>query len=75
MTDETNSSVSNQLLELKTVVVDGATAVASTIGEAIESGRQPGNALDTLSKMTREAPLGMLLAVFLLGRALAKRRW
>jgi hypothetical protein len=47
----------------------------SSVSDAIEVGRKLGNALETLSKMTREAPLGILLAAFFLGRALAKRRW
>lgn len=74
MTDEITPSVTEQLSELKTAVVDGAKAAASTVNEAIEDGRKPGGALAILSKMTREAPLGMLLAAFVIGRALARRR-
>ena len=75
MTDKSTPSASDQLSDLATTVTDGAKAVASTISEALEEGRKPGKPLDALSKMTREAPLGMLLAAFLIGRALAKRRW
>lgn len=74
MTDKSTPYASDQLSYLKTTLTDGAQAVASTIGEALEEGKKPGKLLDALSKMTREAPLGMLLAAFLMGRALAKRR-
>ena len=74
MTDEITPSVTEQLSDLKTTVTDGARTAASAITEAIEDGKKPGRVLDTLGRMTREAPLGMLLAAFLLGRALARRR-
>jgi hypothetical protein len=47
---------------------------ASAVRGAIAEGKKPGNALDTLSKMTRQAPLGMLLAAFLIGRYVARHR-
>jgi hypothetical protein len=75
MTDEISRPVNEKLSELQTKVSDGVKAAASAISAAIEDGKKPGKPLETLSKMTREAPLGMLLAAFLIGRALAKRRW
>ncbi|MGM5000019.1 hypothetical protein AB7813_13900 [Tardiphaga sp. 20_F10_N6_6] len=74
MTDQETPCVSDQWSDLKATVADGVKAVASTIGEAIEEGKKPGKPLDILSKLTREAPLGMLLAAFLIGRALARRQ-
>jgi hypothetical protein len=74
MTDEDAPSVSDQLSDLKATMTDGLKSATSSIGEAVETGKKPGNALDILSKITREAPLGMLLAAFLVGRALAMRR-
>lgn len=74
MSDE-HSSVTEQLSEVATTVSDGIKVAASSVREAIDEGKKPGNVLDTLSKMTREAPLGMLLAAFLVGRHMARRRW
>ena len=44
------------------------------VGAAIEAGRKPGMPLSILSNIAREAPLGSLLAAFLLGIAVARRR-
>jgi hypothetical protein len=66
-------SITDQLSDLKASVAEGVKAAASTIGDAIEDGKKPGKPLDILTKLTREAPLGMLLAAFLIGRALARR--
>jgi hypothetical protein len=74
MSDQDTPSVTDQLSDLKASVADSVKAATSTIGEAIEEGKKPGKPLDILSKLTREAPLGMLLAAFLIGRALARRR-
>jgi hypothetical protein len=56
--------------------VSGAVKGASqTIRDAIETGRKPGMPLGVLSNIAREAPLGSLLIAFLLGVAVARRRW
>lgn len=44
------------------------------IGDAIETGKKPGMPLSILANIAREAPLGSLLAAFLLGVAVARRR-
>ncbi len=75
MSDEHNKSVTEQLSDVATTVSDGVKAAASSLREAIDEGKKPGNLLDTLSKMTRDAPLGMVLAAFLVGRCVARRRW
>jgi hypothetical protein len=47
---------------------------AAGIGAAYDHARQPGMPLSVLSNIAREAPLGSLLAAFLLGMAFARRR-
>ena len=44
------------------------------LGAAIETARQPGKPLATISAITREAPLASLLVAFLFGIAVARRR-
>lgn len=44
------------------------------VGAAIDAARKPGMPLSILSNIAREAPLGSLLAAFLLGIAFARRR-
>lgn len=75
MSDEQTPSFSEQLSEIATTVADGVKAAASSVSEAVHEGKKPGNALDTLARMTQQAPLGMLLAAFLVGRHVARRRW
>jgi hypothetical protein len=74
MTDENAPSDSGTITDVQAVVGDGLKVAAARISEAIDEGRKPGKPLDLLSKITREAPLGALLAAFLIGRALARRR-
>jgi hypothetical protein len=61
--------------EPKSTVSDAVKSAAHTIGGAIESGKRPGMPLSILSNIAREAPLGSLLIAFLLGVAVARRRW
>lgn len=61
----------------KSTVADVSDAVKGTVNRisgAIEAGRKPGMPLSILSNIAREAPLGSLLAAFLLGIAVARRR-
>jgi hypothetical protein len=74
MSDEQTPSVTEQLSEIATTVTDGVKAATSTVREAIHEGKQPGNVLDVLARLTRQAPLAMLLAAFLVGRHVARRR-
>lgn len=63
--------------EPKSTIADVADAVKGTahrIGGAIDAGRKPGMPLSILSNIAREAPLGSLLAAFLLGVVFARRR-
>jgi hypothetical protein len=74
MTDDHAPTAGEQLSEIKSTVADGVKIAATTIKDAIEEGRKPGNSLDTLSKVVRQAPLAALVVAFLIGRA-SKRRW
>lgn len=47
---------------------------ANRFGEVLDSAKKPGMPLSILANVTREAPLGALLAAFLLGIAVARRR-
>ena len=49
-------------------------AAVDRLSEAIETARQPGQPLSTISAITREAPLASLFVAFLLGVAVARRR-
>lgn len=63
--------------EPKSTIAEVSEAVKGTINRvsgAIEAGRKPGMPLSILSNIAREAPLGALLAAFLLGIAVARRR-
>lgn len=55
-------------------VSDAVKGAAHRVSDAIESGRKPGMPLSILANIAREAPLGSLLAAFLLGIAVARRR-
>jgi hypothetical protein len=60
----------------KSAGVQASEAVKAAVkgaGDAIETGRKPGMPLDVLSKLAREAPLGSLLAAFLIGVIVARR--
>lgn len=73
MTDQTPSAT-EQLSDVTATVTESVKSAAGTIRSAIEEGRKPGNSLDTLSKVVRQAPLAALVVAFLVGRA-SKRRW
>lgn len=74
MTDDQTPSVAEQLSDATSTVTESVRSAAITIKDAIEEGRKPGNSLDTLSKVVRQAPLAALVIAFLIGRA-SKRRW
>lgn len=74
MTDDQTPSVTAQLSDATSTVTESVRSAAVTIKDAIEEGRKPGNSLDTLSRVVRQAPLAALVIAFLMGRA-SKRRW
>ena len=49
-------------------------AAVDRLSRAIETARQPGKPLATISAVAREAPLTSLFVAFLFGVALARRR-
>ncbi len=55
-------------------VSDALQAAVGRLSRAIETAREPGKPLSTLSAVTREAPLASLLIAFLFGIAVARRR-
>jgi hypothetical protein len=62
--------------EPKSTIAEASEAVKGAvkgIGDAIETGRKPGMPLNVLSNLAREAPLGSLLAAFLIGFIVARR--
>lgn len=53
---------------------EGIKQAAHGVGAVYQQARKPGMPLSILSNIAREAPLGSLLAAFLLGVAVARRR-
>jgi len=48
--------------------------VVDRLSAVVDNARRPGKPLDTLGKITRQAPLGALFVAFLAGMAFARRR-
>ena len=67
---QAKSTISETITEVSETVKD----TVHRIGDAIETGKKPGMPLSILANIAREAPLGSLLAAFLLGVAVARRR-
>jgi hypothetical protein len=49
-------------------------AAVKSLSDVLEGAKKPGMPLSILSNITREAPLGTLLVVFVLGIAIGRRR-
>jgi hypothetical protein len=73
MSDDETRSITSHLSDVASSMMGGIKSATFAISEAIDEGKMPGNPLDLRSKMTREVPLGMLLAAFVAGRVLARR--
>jgi hypothetical protein len=67
---DTATDVSHTVSEISA----GLQAAVDRLSDAIESARQPGQPLATISAITREAPLASLFIAFLFGIAVARRR-
>ena len=67
---DTATDVSRTITEVTTALQ----AAVDRLGRAIETARQPGKPLSTISAVTREAPLASLFVAFLFGVAIARRR-
>jgi hypothetical protein len=55
-------------------IADGIKVAGSTVGDAIETGLEPGMPLDIVVKAVREAPLAALGIAFMLGIVFATPR-
>ena len=63
--------------DVSRTITDVSTSLRTAVDRlsvAIETARQPGKPLATISVITREAPLASLLVAFLFGVAVARRR-
>jgi hypothetical protein len=67
---DTATDVSRTITEVSAAL----RAAVDRLSEAIETARQPGRPLSTISAITREAPLASLFVAFLFGVAVARRR-
>jgi hypothetical protein len=67
---DTATDVSRTITEVSA----GLRAAVNRLSKAIETARQPGRPLSTISAITREAPLASLFVAFLFGVAVARRR-
>lgn len=60
--------------EAGAMVSDMFCAAVDKLTTVVDDARRPGNPLDTVAKITRDAPLGALFVAFLVGVAIARRR-
>jgi hypothetical protein len=60
--------------EARESLLDQATAAVHHIRDTFAAAQKPGMPLSVLSNVAREAPLASLLAAFLVGVAVARRR-
>ena len=67
---DTATNVSRTVSEISA----GLQTAVDRLSDAIETARQPGQPLSTISAITREAPLASLFVAFLFGIAVARRR-
>ncbi len=67
---DTATDVSRTMTEVSAAL----RAAVDRLSNAIETARQPGQAISTISAITREAPLASLFVAFLFGVAVARRR-
>jgi hypothetical protein len=72
MTDDFTTSAEEPSTASK--IVDGIKVAGSTVGDAIETGLEPGMPLDIVVRSVREAPLAALGIAFMLGVVFARPR-
>ena len=60
--------------EAGAMVSDMFCAAVDKLTAVVDDARRPGKPLDTVAKLTRDAPLGALFVAFLVGVAIARRR-
>ncbi len=67
-------SAAGSASETGAMVSDMFCAAVDKLTSVLENARRPGKPLDTVVKITRDAPLGALFVAFLVGVAVARRR-
>ncbi|MDB5656359.1 MAG: hypothetical protein JWQ94_3972 [Tardiphaga sp.] len=67
-------STAKSAAETGAMVGDMFCAAVDKLTSVVEDARRPGKPLDTVAKLTRDAPLGALFVAFLVGVAVARRR-
>ena len=67
-------SAASSASETGAMVSDMFCAAVDKLTTVVEDARRPGKPLDTVAKLTRDAPLGALFVAFLVGVAVARRR-
>jgi hypothetical protein len=72
MTDDFNTPLEEPGTASK--IVDGIKVASSAVGDAIETGLEPGMPLDIVVRAVREAPLAALGIAFMLGFVFARPR-
>jgi hypothetical protein len=68
------STIGNHTPSAATQAADTLRTASKRVSEAIDTGREPGMPLDTITRLVREAPLHSLAIAFLLGMVVARRR-
>ena len=68
------SSAAGSASEAGAMVSDMFCAAVDKLTTVVDDPRRPGKPLDTVAKITRDAPLGALFVAFLVGVAIARRR-
>ena len=64
----------NSASQTGAMVSDMFCAAVDKLTTVVDNARRPGKPLDTVAKLTRDAPLGALFVAFLVGVAIARRR-
>ncbi|MDB5653574.1 MAG: hypothetical protein JWQ94_1187 [Tardiphaga sp.] len=72
--DERTKTTAKSASETGAMVSDMFCAAVDKLTSVVEHARRPGKPLDTVAKLTRDAPLGALFVAFLVGVAVARRR-
>lgn len=67
-------SAAGSASEAGAMVSDMFCAAVDRLTTVVDDARRPGKPLDTVAKITRDAPLGALFVAFLVGVAIARRR-
>ena len=67
-------SAAGSASETGAMISDMFCSAVDRLTTVVDDARRPGKPLDTVAKLTRDAPLGALFVAFLVGVAIARRR-